>query len=164
MHCFWCCVFCEGSEIITCVQPNVFSIVFTLCSRARSTYFVMRNRQTYDSTRFIFATFDFARQKQAILAFQKKSTNVWHDARNGFSARKLPNTTKIVVSATRTASCFRSTKIVLRASRHPQTLRIQWFERLGAFRSIKIVHSASASSRLEASERRNPCVCSAKRV
>ena len=59
--------------------------------------------------------------------------------------------------------CFRSTKIVPRAPKHSQTLRIQWFERLRAFRSIILVHSAFVSSQPEASERRNHYLRSAKR-
>ena len=49
--------------------------------------------------------------------------------------------------------CFRSTKLVVRAPFHSQALRIQWFQRLGAFRSINIILSAPASAQLEASER-----------
>ena len=45
-----------------------------------------------------------------------------------------------------------------------QTLRIQWFERIVAFRSVRVIHSASACSRLEASERRSHCVCNSKCV
>ena len=59
--------------------------------------------------------------------------------------------------------CFRSTKLVVRAPFHSQALRIQWFELLVAFRSINIIHSASTSAQLEASERRNHYVCSSKR-
>ena len=60
-------------------------------------------------------------------------------------------------------SCFGSTKLVLRAPSHSQALRIQWFQRLGAFRSINILLSAPAKAQLEASERRNHYVCRAKR-
>ena len=59
--------------------------------------------------------------------------------------------------------CFGSTKLVVRAPFHSQALRIQWFQRLGAFRSINIILSAPAKAQLEASERRNHYVRSAKR-
>ena len=49
--------------------------------------------------------------------------------------------------------CFGSTKLVVRAPFHSQALRIQWFERFGAFRSINIILSALVTAQLEASER-----------
>ena len=133
------------------------------CLCAGNTCFVVRNRTTSIPMR-LFSRRSISRDKTSALARTQIRKNVWHCTRKGFSAQKLPNTTNIMVSATRAASSFRSTKLILLASRHPQTLQIQWFERLGAFRSINIIRSASVCSRLEASERRNHCVCSAKRV
>ena len=134
-----------------CVLPNVFLIIVSV-ARALEVLVLSCEIERHTIRCVYFCDIRFRPTKQVTLAFKEMSKNVWHDTRNCFSARKLPNTTEIVVSATRTASCFRSTKIVLRASRHPQTLRIQWFERLGAFRSLNTVHSALAGAQPEASE------------
>ena len=76
--------------------------------------------------------------KQVLSQHQKtdKHTVVMQYVRDGFSARKLPNTTNGMVRATLTASCFRSTKLVLGAA------RILCFSTAVLFRSINLVHSA----------------------
>ena len=156
-------MFCGCARTITCVLPNdSLMIYFVACALELLVLSCEIERHPFRCV--CFRVVRFRVTKQVLLARTQICKNVWHCTRKGFSAQKLPNTTNIVVSATRAASSFRSTKLILLASRHPQTLQIQWFERLGAFRSTNIIRSASVCSRLEASERRNHCVCSAKRV
>ena len=156
-------MFCECAKTIACVLPNDFLIILFV-ARALEVLVLSCEIKRHTIRCVCFCIVRFRTTKQVLLARTQIRKNVWPCTRKGFSAQKLPNTTNIVVSATRAASPFRSTKLILLASRHPQTLQIQWFERLGAFRSINIIHSASVCSRLEASERRNHCVCNAKRV
>ncbi len=156
-------MFCGCAKTVTCVLPNdSLMIYFVACALEILVLSCEIERHPFRCV--CFRVVRFRVTKQVLLARTQIHKNVWHCTRHGFSAQKLPNTTNIVVSATRAASPFRSTKLILLASRHPQTLQIQWFERLGAFRSINIIRSASVCSRLEASERRNHCVCNAKRV
>ena len=156
-------MFCGCARTITCVLPND-SLVICFVACALEILVLSCEIERHPFRCVCFRVVRFRVTKQVLLARTQIRKNVWHCTRKGFSAQKLPNTTNIVVSATRAASSFRYTKLILLASRHPQTLQIQWFERLGAFRSINIIRSASVCSRLEASERRNHCVCSAKRV
>ena len=156
-------MFCGCARTITCVLPNdSLMIYFVACALELLVLSCEIERHPFRCV--CFRVVRFRVTKQVLLARTQIRKNVWHCTRKGFSAQKLPNTTNIVVSATRAASPFRSTKLILLASRHPQTLQIQWFERLGAFRSINIIHSASMSAQLKASERRNHYVCSSKRV